>query len=317
VLHTGQHVDPQDMRNMGGLRHKMPVTFWTFLAGGLALSGFPVITAGFWSKDEIFSGTFTAGHMGVFIVLAVTALLTAFYTARQLTLVFLGKPRTQAAENASESKAVMTVPLVVLAIFAIGIGWIGIPKTFPGLGSLSPAWFQQFVGTMLPFEGHEEAHSLIPLAVSVLVSLGGLLLGWLVYRKPAAAEEKDPLALSLGCVFTLLKNKYYVDEFYQKFIINPSLWFADKVVYQFLDLKIIDGILHGIAALAVGLGNQLRYHFDVPVINGAGDGLAKGTKGAGGVLHQLQTGKIQLYLAIAIACTMVAVLILLSVVISV
>lgn len=317
VLHTGKHIDPQDMRNMGGLRHKMPVTFWTFLAGGLALSGFPVITAGFWSKDEILSGTFTAGHIGVFIVLAVTALITAFYTARQLTLVFFGKPRTPAAENASESKAVMTIPLVVLAIFAIGIGWVGIPKTFPGLGSLSSAWFQEFLGTMLPFEGHEAAHSLIPLAVSVMVSLGGLLLGWLVYRKPATAEEKDPLASTLGGFFTLLKNKYYVDEFYQKFIINPSLWFADKVVYQFLDLKIIDGILHGIAALATSLGNTLRYHFDVPVINGAGDGLAKGTKGAGGVLHQLQTGKIQLYLAIAIACTMVAVLILLSVVISV
>jgi len=162
VLHTGKHTDPQDMRNMGGLRKKMPVTFWTFLAGGLALSGFPLITAGFWSKDEILSGAFSGGHVLVFVVLAVTALLTAFYTARQLTLVFLGKPRTTAAEHASESRLVMTLPLVGLAIFAIGLGWVGIPQAFPLLGKISPAWFQEFVGSMLTYAAHEEAHSYIP-----------------------------------------------------------------------------------------------------------------------------------------------------------
>ena len=248
VLHTGKHVDPQDMRNMGGLRKKMPLTFWTFLAGGLALSGFPLITAGFWSKDEILSGTFSAGHMGLFIILAVTALVTAFYTARQITMVFLGKPRSAAAEHASETKPVMTVPLVILAIFAISLGWVGIPHAFPGLGEISPAWFQSFLGSMLPAEGMEEAHSNIPLVVSILVSLGGLLLGWLTYRGRATAEEKDPLHKGLGGVFNLLQHKYWIDEFYQKVFIGPSEWFADKVVYQFLDLKIIDGVLHGLAA---------------------------------------------------------------------
>jgi len=193
VLHTGKHTDPQDMRNMGGLRKKMPVTFWTFLAGGLALSGFPLITAGFWSKDEILSGAFSGGHVLVFVVLAVTALLTAFYTARQLTLVFLGKPRTTAAEHASESRLVMTLPLVGLAIFAIGLGWVGIPQAFPLLGKISPAWFQEFVGSMLTYAAHEEAHSYIPLIISILVSLGGLLLGWLVYRNYDKADAKDPL----------------------------------------------------------------------------------------------------------------------------
>ncbi len=96
VLHTGEHVDPQDMYNMGGLRRKMPVTFWTFLIGGLALSGFPLVTAGFWSKDEILADGFAHAPL-VFIVLALAALLTAFYTGRQITLVFLGEPRTKAA----------------------------------------------------------------------------------------------------------------------------------------------------------------------------------------------------------------------------
>ncbi len=95
VLHTGEHVDAQDMFNMGGLRKKMPITFWTFLIGGLALSGFPVLTAGFWSKDEIFAEAFGNGHLAVFLVLALAAFLTAFYTMRQITLTFFGEPRTQ------------------------------------------------------------------------------------------------------------------------------------------------------------------------------------------------------------------------------
>ncbi len=92
VLHTGKHIDAQDMFNMGGLRKKMPLTFWTFLIGGMALSGFPLVTAGFWSKDEILASTF-GGHMGVFLTLAIAAFLTAFYTMRQITLTFLGEAR--------------------------------------------------------------------------------------------------------------------------------------------------------------------------------------------------------------------------------
>ena len=103
VLHTGNHdVDPQDMFNMGGLRKKMPITFWTFLIGGFALSGFPLITAGFWSKDEIFADAFANGHIAVFVTLAIAAFLTAFYTMRQITLTFLGEPRTKEAEHAQE-----------------------------------------------------------------------------------------------------------------------------------------------------------------------------------------------------------------------
>ncbi len=109
VLHTGNHdVDPQDMFNMGGLRKKMPITFWTFLIGGFALSGFPVITAGFWSKDEILADAWAHHHYTVFIVLAVAAFLTAFYTMRQITLTFLGEARTKEAEHAHETPWTMT-----------------------------------------------------------------------------------------------------------------------------------------------------------------------------------------------------------------
>lgn len=311
VLHTGNHIDPQDMRFMGGLRKKMPVTFWTFLAGGMALSGLPLITAGFWSKDEILSSVFSAGHTGLFIVLAFSALLTALYTARQITLVFLGKPRSAAAQHASETKPVMTIPLVILSVFAVALGWVGIPHAFPGLGVLSPAWFQSFVGAMLPAGGVEESHSNIPLVVSVLVSLGGLLLGWLVYRGKTAADEKDPLQVRFNGVFTLLKNKYWIDEFYQKVFINPSLWLADKVVYRFIDLKVIDGALHGLASLGMWFGNLLRYKFDQPVVNGAGDKLTGGVNELGSQMGKRQTGKVQRYLALAVASTMVVGLLLL------
>jgi NADH-quinone oxidoreductase subunit L len=112
------HTDPQDMMNMGGLWKKMPITFWTFVIGGFALSGFPIITAGFWSKDEILADAWFHGIEGdtlamvVFWVLAVAALLTAFYTMRQISLTFLGKPRTPLAEPAHESNWFMTITLI-------------------------------------------------------------------------------------------------------------------------------------------------------------------------------------------------------------
>jgi len=137
------------MRNMGGLAKKMPITFWTFLIGGFALSGFPIITAGFWSKDEIFADAFAHGHMAVFITLAVAAFLTAFYTMRQISMTFLGKARTPEAEHAHETNWTMTTPLVVLSFFAVGYGWVGIPEHFPVLGGILPNWFHDFVGHTL------------------------------------------------------------------------------------------------------------------------------------------------------------------------
>ena len=115
------------MMNMGGLRHKMPTTFWTFVVGGMALSGFPFITAGFWSKDEILADAWYQGTHGntmgmiIFVVLAIAALLTAFYTTRQIALTFFGEPRSELAEHAHESNSFMTIPLVALAfLYVIG-----------------------------------------------------------------------------------------------------------------------------------------------------------------------------------------------------
>ena len=304
VLHTGEHIDPQNMYNMGGLRRKMPITFWTFLIGGFALSGFPVLTAGFWSKDEILGEAFATGHSVVFWTLAVAALLTAFYTMRQITLTFLGEPRTEAAEHAQETPWTMTVPLMVLAVFAVGYGWVGVPEHFPVLGGLLPHWFQEWVGAAFHLyvkEEHAVPHSLVPLLVSILVSLGGLALGYVVYRGVTRADQPDPLARPLGPIFTLLKNKYYFDELYAFLFVRPAYWLAEVFTFRWLDRTVIDGILHAVARLSWNLGQFLRNYIDLPLINGFGDALGEGAKGFGRLFRAIQSGRVQHYMLVALA----------------
>jgi NADH-quinone oxidoreductase subunit L len=304
VLHTQEHIDPQDMYNMGGLRKKMPITFITFLVGGFALAGFPFITAGFWSKDEILSGAFNGGFNVVFWVLAISAFITAFYTMRQISLVFLGKPRTSAAKHAHETTATMTFPLVILSIFAISIGWVGIPEYFPVIGGIVPNWLETFLGSMLHGEHPEVHHSFIPLITSLVVSLGGLFLGGLVYRK-IQNTEKDPLEWSLSGVYKVLANKYYIDEFYQFVFIRPGIWISEKIVYQLIDQTILDGFLHGVGKLSMWLGDKFRFWFDLPIINKGGDKMALGAQKMGSNLKVTQSGRIQDYMVLALAFSLV------------
>jgi NADH-quinone oxidoreductase subunit L len=300
-------MDPQDMFNMGGLRKKMPVTFWTFLIGGFALSGFPLITAGFWSKDEVLADAFAHNQI-VFWVLALSAFLTAFYTMRQISLTFLGKPRTAAAEHAHESHWTMLLPLVILAVFAIGAGFVGIKSDFPVIGLLingpfhpmpvSP--FEQFlaptVEEVIKFEA--VSFNLTPMLMSFVVALGGLFLGWWIYgRKPLAADQPDPLAVRLGGLWFILKNKYFIDEIYNRAFVQPvnrvSAWMGDV-----FDRQGIDGILHGIGNGAVRLANDF-HKFDTVVVNGGADQLAESIKEFGRWLREIQTGRVQSYLLLA------------------
>jgi NADH-quinone oxidoreductase subunit L len=295
VLHTGNHeVDPQDMYNMGGLRRKMPITFWTFLIGGFALAGFPLVTAGFWSKDEILADAFGHGHWAVFITLAVAAFLTAFYTMRQITLTFLGEPRTEEAKHAQETPWTMTVPLVVLSVFAIGYGWVGIPEHFPLLGGLVPNWLHEFVGGTLAEHPEAVDFRWEPLLTSLLVALGGLYAGWRVYRN-VQSPAQDRLQIPL------LKNKYYFDEIYDRIFVKPAYWFADAVIYRLMDQGMIDGILHLFGPVTDRFGSWIRNYFDLPVINRFfGDGTADVTYRAGERLRVIQTGRIQQYLMLAL-----------------
>jgi NADH-quinone oxidoreductase subunit L len=301
VLHTGDHVDPQNMFNMGGLRKKMPITFWTFLIGGFALSGFPIITAGFWSKDEILAEAYGNGHWVIFAVLALSALITAFYTMRQITLTFFGQPRSNAANHAKETKWTMTAPLVILSFFAIAAGWVGIPEHFPVIGGLIPVWFHDFVGGTLLETPKTLVFNFIPLLTSLVVSFGGLYLGWLFYRKVAAGEP-DPLQKPLGPVYTLLKNKYYFDELYNFLFVRPAYWISATFTSLWMDRRVIDGILHAIAHFSINLGSFFRNYIDKPIINGFGDFVGETTKKMGRTFRIVQTGRVQQYMILALVC---------------
>jgi NADH-quinone oxidoreductase subunit L len=273
------HTDPQNMKYMGGLRKKMPITFWTFLIGGMALSGLPLVTAGFWSKDEIFAEAWHAWELGepaglvVLIMLAVAAFLTAFYTMRQISLTFLGEPRSPLAEHAHESNKFMTIPLILLAIFAVVAGWSGIPEDFPIIGPLvDNNYFHHFVGATIYETMHEleelhlVSHGLatlefdwVPLSTSLVVALGGLFIGWWIYgRKPLEKGALDPLERPLGPIYTFLNNKWYWDELYNVLFYRPTIWISETLVYEIIDKGLIDGTLHLIANAFYVFGSYMK-----------------------------------------------------------
>ncbi|NOZ71677.1 MAG: NADH-quinone oxidoreductase subunit L [Chloroflexi bacterium] len=302
------YFDAQNMLNMGGLLKRMPRTGWTFILGGAALSGFPIITAGFWSKDEILSDAWANGHAAVFWTLALAALLTAFYTFRQIFLTFTGKPRTPAAAHAPESVPSMTVPLMLLAVFAVVGGWVGIPEHFPVLGGLLNNPLGSLLGGQAEFYGlHYEVlpFHLFPVLVSMTVSLGGIFLAWLVYgRRPLVAGQPDPLRNWLGPVYTVLENKYYFDELYYATFVRFAGWFAD-LCYSFDDRWFIDPIVDGVGRIGKWLSTALRRFIDEPVIDGAVNGAGLVTQAAGSVVRLLQTGQAQNYLLVLLLTILV------------
>ncbi|MBL8116362.1 MAG: NADH-quinone oxidoreductase subunit L [Anaerolineae bacterium] len=315
------HFDPQDMMNMGGLRKTMPVTFITFLIGGLSLAGFPLITAGFWSKDEILADAWYGlsygygPHALVFVMLAVAAFLTAFYTMRQLGLTFWGEPRTEQAKHANLGQgivsATMTLPLIILAFFAIFAGFVGVHPDFPVFGAIfsSPYNpFHHFVGPTLLEEPETIKFSIIPVLFSFGVALGGLFVGYRMYWvKPLKAGEVDPLVKILGGLYPILKNKYYIDDVYARVFVKPSQWFSRVVVSEFLDRGIIDGFLHLLARVFTWIGDFLKL-LNMWLIDGVGDGIPEIVAVFGVWFRRLQTGRVQQYLLlVAIAVIVIAV----------
>jgi NADH-quinone oxidoreductase subunit L len=293
--------DPQDMRNMGGLLSRMPRTGWTFIIGGLALSGFPIVTAGFWSKDEILATAWYGQNMWVFWTLAVAAFLTAFYTARQIGLTFLGEPRTDGAAHAPESVGAMTWPLILISPFAIALGWFGIPAVFPVLGGLVPNWLEHFLEPYVDYLGFHVAHpsfAIMPLAVSILVALGGLGVGFLVYGRGLPAGQIDPLRRVLGPLWLVLHNKYYVDELY-KYTIIPFTRGLGGFLYRFDDKWVIDPLVDGIGRASNWFARFIA-EVDRIVVDGAVNGIGRFTDFTGRVARNAQDGNVQVYLLVAV-----------------
>ncbi len=253
-IHTDNSVDPQDMRNMGGLRRRMPVTFWVFLTGALALSGIAPL-AGFFSKDEILAEAF---HLqpGVFILLMIATFLTALYMGRQVFLVFFGKPRSKPAEQSSESRAIVTVPLVVLAFLSLTGGILNLPQVgHENVGAhLLTGWLSESIDGIVAGE-----FNLGVALLSTALALTAILLAWLLYfrRGVRKASTTDPLHRLLGPIFTALEHKWWVDEIYQTILLKPFHIISDCLAHPF-DQGTIDGTVNGIAAGAKGLASWLR-----------------------------------------------------------
>ncbi|MGL4648674.1 MAG: proton-conducting transporter membrane subunit, partial [Caldilineaceae bacterium] len=293
--------DAQDMRNMGGLLGRMPVTGWTFIIGALSLCGFPLITSGFWSKDEILASAWYGGNFWVFFTLAVAAFLTAFYTTRQVMLTFFGKARTPAAEHAPESVRSMTWPLILISPFAVVLGWFGIPATFPVLGALFPNWLEHFVEPYIEYLHFHVPHpefNWVPLLTSVVVALGGIALGWFVYGRGYTYEQVDPVRRILGPIWMVLHRKYYVDELYNQTIVAFT-GALSKFLYWIDDLWIIDPIVDGIGRVGLWI-SAVAAAFDKWVIDGIVNATAWVSSRSGQLLRNTSDGHVQAYLLVLV-----------------
>ena len=264
IIH-GCH-EEQDIRKMGGLAKPMPVTTIAYLCGTLALVAFP-FTSGFFSKDEILAGAW-ATNQPVFWIAAAASLLTAVYMTRQCMYVFIGAHR--GAHTPHESPRIMTVPLVILAVFALGLG---------GLARGS-------VLAKLP--GETADHTPVVLAVSIAVALGGILLGWLIYRGRTLGQAADPLAV------TPLVRKLWFDELYAATV--GRLWGLAIIIAEQLN-----ELLHFIRDLLVTLANKIGTGFaiggDRKLIDKlAFDGMCSQLRSAGHAVTRLQNGFLPGYL---------------------
>jgi NADH-quinone oxidoreductase subunit L len=325
VIH-GCH-EEQDVRKMGGLRKYMPVTFVVYAIGMLALAGFPLFFSGFWSKDEILHHAHNwSGSPIPFYLGCAAALLTAFYMTRQVALVFYGKYRGGAGDHAPapahaeapahgrqpsahdhdldpdhnhghghgtphESPAVMTVPLMILAAFAILLGFIGTPA-WP--------WFDGYLtGEAASFDLGKlfASGTVFVLLLSSVIAFTGLTLGWILYgqRQRQNAGEKDVLEAAQPTLFKLLHNKYYIDEIYELTVIRFNAfaaWLCD-----FLDQWIFGGAVLLVSCAAIG-GAWVCRRTDEYLINGGFDAACALLRELGGGSSKLHTGRVQTYLRV-------------------
>ena len=284
----GEVFDPGDMRNMGGLRKTMPVTFWLYMIGTLALAGiFPF--AGFWSKDEILLDA-SLHFKSVYGQLTLAAFLTAFYMGRQIWMVFYGTPRHEAAAHAEESPKVMTVPLMVLAALSVVGGALNLP--FEGFHNLGH-WLGYTLAEVeaLPLD-------LKVAGISTVLALAAIFTSWLIYgRNPLKAGQIDPLKKPLGFFFTGMENKWFVDEGYFAVIINPfkkaSQFLADVIDWRFwhdfMHDTVILGTYNWLSEVA------LTEYADQKGIDRFANWLGEATQSVSAAMRKVQNGFVRSY----------------------
>ncbi len=287
IIHAMHH--EQDIRNMGGLLKKMPVTSATYLIGAAALAGiFPL--AGFWSKDEILLVTLHAGHNVwqniPFLFLAAASVLTAFYMTRQCIYVFFGEPRRDA--HAHESPAVMTLPLCVLALGAVVLGpWFGYDWSKSGH---TPMHHFLAPGT----EAH--AFSMNVALFAQGASLFGIIAGVLIYwGRRSRLQREEPLE-KLGGIYKALYGKFYFDELYNKTIVAFNAWMARAV--DLLDRVVINGLVELVAGIVWLLSQLSQLLDDLGINEGFDKACSEVREGSAANASVVQTGVLQHYLKI-------------------
>jgi len=235
VIHA---MHTQDIFEMGGLSKKMPITTWTFVIGALSLAGiFPL--AGFWSKDEILLATHEAGFTGLYWLATLVAGMTAFYMFRLIFVAFFGDKRTD--HHAHESSPWMTVPMMILAVFAVFLGWV---------------MFKMGYAEMVFFGHPHHAEINIGIALtSTVFAVGGIILAWYIYYKKAV--DTDMLMHKFQPVYNLLWNKFYIDELYEWIFDNVMMGIA--WLFNQTDRKVVDGVADGFGDNVRHTGGWMRF----------------------------------------------------------
>jgi NADH-quinone oxidoreductase subunit L len=260
----------QEMPHMGGLRSKIPITFWTMFIATFAIAGIPGF-AGFFSKDEILDAARSGPHANVWLWLLglIGAGLTSFYMFRLIFLTFFGAPRYDEHKvHVHESPKSMTVPLILLAILSVIGGWVAAPHLVGRTDYFEKFLHPVFAAYAPPAptspaettaEGSESAGIMLLHALTgwpVIIALLGLLLAWWFYIKSPETPKK--LAQSLRGPYTLILHKYYADELYNAAIVQPLLWISTNVLWHVVDEGLIDGTVNGVARVARESGAELR-----------------------------------------------------------
>ncbi|HOB73328.1 MAG TPA: NADH-quinone oxidoreductase subunit L [Phycisphaerae bacterium] len=261
-----------DLRQFGGLRRVLPVTYATFVIGALALAGFPLLS-GFFSKDEIIHAAF-AHHPVLGTIGLITAVLTAFYTFRMVFMAFAGPERIPAGTHPHESGRWMLVPLVLLAVGAVGAGYVGVHMKAGGfLGFIEPHGpFHRFLAPVVePYAatlharvGHEAAGAAheghVLMYISALLAIAGILVAYVLYvrRRDWAKQAREAFPVA----YQVLHNKYYVDELNDAAIVRP-LWDSSRVLFG-VDRIVVDGLVWAVSAVPRVMGFLVR-----PLQNGA------------------------------------------------
>ncbi|MBI4737909.1 MAG: NADH-quinone oxidoreductase subunit L [candidate division NC10 bacterium] len=286
----------QDIRRMGGLRKHMPITAWTFLIAALANAGiFPL--AGFWSKDQILHAAIASGHVWLWALGAAGAFGTAFYMLRLYFVTFEGESRVDphVAHHVHESPRVMAVPLIILAVFAFGAGLFGTsPEHSPYYTFVNPVFRAAGEGAAHAGgegAGHQGPSEFTMALVSVAIAAAGIALAYQMYLR--RRELADRMAERFRGAYTLLLNKYWVDEIYNAVFVDFGKWLCHRL--WFVDAKGVDGAVNGTSWLTV-FASHLSARFDFRGVDGLVNAIADVIQGGSQAFKRLQTGVIQNYL---------------------